>query len=768
MSSSGVQTADKDTLAQRRSGVEPTPQTNFDDLVVDEAEEYKKARKEELNEFFDSLYKLELILAPVLFTLLSFGVRLYRIGVNDAVVWDEAHFGKFGSYYLRHEFYHDVHPPLGKMLIGLSGYLAGYNGSWDFSSGDSYPEWLDYTKMRIFQAVFSALCVPLAYYTSKEVGFSIGATWLFTMMVALESSYVTLGKFILLDSMLLFFTVATFFCLVRFDNHNTKPLEFTRKWWKWLLLTGFLIGCTCSVKMVGLFVTALVGIHTIVDLWNKFGDKSLSWKRYSYHWAARGLALIVIPFSIFVISFKVHFDLLYKSGTGDANMSSLFQANLLGSDVIGGAREVSIGHSYVTLKNQGLSGGLLHSHIQTFPEGSKQQQVTTYSHKDSNNNWIFQRPRPEEPYDMNSTAVEYVIDGMEVRIMHPMTGRNLHTHEISAPLSKSEYEVAGYGNLTIGDYKDNWIVEIMEQQSDEDSMRLHSLTTSFRLKNRILNCYLGVSGYSLPAWGFRQGEVVCFKNPFKKDKRTWWNIENNRNEILPPAPVDFKLPKTRFLRDFIQLNLAMMATNNALVPEYDKQDDLASSFWQWPTLHSGIRMCTWSAEKVKYFMIGSPGTTWPSTVGVVVFAGLVLYYLIRWQRQIVDFPSSNPRKLKLFLLAGIYPMFGWGLHYMPFVIMGRVTYVHHYVPALYFAMIVFVYEVESFTSYISGSTDIKNPHTSLVRKIAYIGTYLFWYVVVAGSFWYLRAISFGMEGDKENYKHLDILPSWRISNDNYR
>lgn len=712
-----------------------------------------------------SLKELESWLAPILFTTLSFAVRLYRIGANNAVVWDEAHFGKFGSYYLRHEFYHDVHPPLGKMLVGLSGYLANYNGSWDFPSGETYPDYIDFTKMRVFQAVFSSLCVPFAYYTFKEIGFSIASTWLFTLMVCLELSYVTLGKFILLDSMLLFFTVTTMFCFVRFNNYNTHPEHYNnfclRKWWKWILLTGVSIGCTCSVKMVGLFITTLIGIYTVVDLWNKLTDKKITWKNYFGHWAARGFALIVVPILIFLLSFKIHFDLLSHSGTGDANMSSLFQANLVGSDILGGAREVSLGHSQVTLKNQGLTGGLLHSHVQSFPEGSKQQQVTTYSHKDSNNNWVFQRPRWEDFYDPDTNnEIEYVVDGMSVRIMHPMTGRNLHTHAVAAPVSKGEWEVACYGNLTVGDTKDNWVVEIMEQLGDEDKMRLHPLTSSFRLYNPEMDCYLGVPGTHLPQWGFRQGEVVCYKSPFKKDKRTWWNIENNENPLLPPTPADFKLPKTKFLRDFIQLNLAMMATNNALIPDYDKQDDLASSAWEWPTLRVGIRMCTWGAQNAKYFMIGSPATTWPSTIAVFAFFFVVIWYVVRWQRQIVDFPASDPQKLKLFIMGGIYPMFGWGLHFVPFVIMGRVTYVHHYVPALYFAMIIFVYELESLTRGLLVSQ-------SKYSKALYIGIYVFWYAVVIGTFWYFRYLSFGMEGPREDWAHLDLLKSWRVSREEF-
>lgn len=40
-------------------------------------------------------------LAPlIIYTFLALFTRLWRIGLSDTVVWDEAHFGKFGAYYL--------------------------------------------------------------------------------------------------------------------------------------------------------------------------------------------------------------------------------------------------------------------------------------------------------------------------------------------------------------------------------------------------------------------------------------------------------------------------------------------------------------------------------------------------------------------------------------------------------------------------------------------------------------------------------------------
>lgn len=179
-------------------------------------------------------------------------------------------FGKFGSHYLKREFYFDVHPPLGKMLVGLSGYLAGYNGSFEFKSGETYPPELNYTFMRVFNAFFGAVCVPLAYYTARDLNFRRPAVWLVTLMALCENSYATISRFILLDSMLLCFTFTTMLCWARF--HKLQRESFSIEWWIWLLLTGISIGCVCSVKWVGLFSTALVGLYTAEDLWNKFGD----------------------------------------------------------------------------------------------------------------------------------------------------------------------------------------------------------------------------------------------------------------------------------------------------------------------------------------------------------------------------------------------------------------------------------------------------------------------------------------------------------------
>jgi dolichyl-phosphate-mannose-protein mannosyltransferase len=247
---------------------------------------------------------------------------------------------------------------------------------------------------------------------------------------------------------------------------------------------------------------------------------------------ARISALIILPFLVYAACFKIHFLILNRSGPGDAQMSSLFQAHLRGIDFAESPLEIAYG-SKVTLKNYGYGGGLLHSHVQTMPVGSQQQQITCYHYKDDNNHWRITPTWGADPVDPDG-PVKFLLDGDTIRLVHTSTGRNLHSHVIAAPVTKEHWEVSGYGNETIGDEGDHWVVEVVDDthrsRSDAKDGRVHSLTTRMRFRHKLLNCYLRAANSVLPQWGFKQVEVTCDKENNPKDVHTYWNVESHWNE----------------------------------------------------------------------------------------------------------------------------------------------------------------------------------------------------------------------------------------------
>jgi dolichyl-phosphate-mannose-protein mannosyltransferase len=193
--------------------------------------------------------------------------------------------------------------------------------------------------------------------------------------------------------------------------------------------------------------------------------------------------------------------------------------------------EVAIG-SKVTLKNMGWGGGLLHSHVQTYPVGSNQQQVTCYHYKDDNNQWII-LPLWDEPEYNPNDGIRFLKDGDVIRLSHGPTTRNLHSHTVPAPISKLNNEVSCYGNSTIGDVHDYWVVEVVDdikQGSKENVQRIHSLTTRLRFRHKVLGCYLRAANSVLPQWGFKQVEVSCEKDSPVTDAHTYWNVESHWND----------------------------------------------------------------------------------------------------------------------------------------------------------------------------------------------------------------------------------------------
>lgn len=441
--------------------------------------------------------------------------------------WDEAHFGKFASFYLKRRFYFDVHPPLGKMLVAAAGWLAGYRGDFEFPSGSKYPATVNYVGMRMVLAAFGALLVPIVYRTALQMRFSPRVAIVAGLMALMDVGLIGISRLILLDSMLIFFATLAVYFYSRFRNASNRP--FSAAWCFSLGMTGLAIGCVSSVKWVGFCITALIGLLTIEELVEvlRMRKKML----LVAHFAARVIGLIVIPVAVYVGSFYLHFLILNHSGTGDGNMSSLFQARLEGSALTKGPVHVHYG-SRVTIKNTSYGGGLLHSHVQLYPEGSMQQQVTTYIHKDTNNDWVIMPAS-------GSTEKGPVKNGDQIRLLHRQTNHLLHSHSTyMAPVSKHEYEVTGYGSVGTPDTNDTWRIEVIKELAAHDADgSLRTLTTQFCLRHASTGCLLKAHNVQLPEWGFKQGEVTCDPNPRSSGRAITWNIEEHVNPSCTPPPL---------------------------------------------------------------------------------------------------------------------------------------------------------------------------------------------------------------------------------------
>jgi dolichyl-phosphate-mannose-protein mannosyltransferase len=300
----------------------------------------------------------------------------------------------------------------------------------------------------------------------------------------------------------------------------------------------------------------------------------------------------------------------------------------------------------------GWGGGLLHSHVQTFPVGSMQQQVTCYHYKDENNDWIV-LPRWDEPaYDPNA-PLRFLKDGDVVRC-------DIHLHRETCTPTQSQLPspnsttkclvtetIRSVTYRTTGRLR-SWTISRGEQKYFE---KIHSLTTRLRFRHVHLGCYLRAANAVLPQWGFKQIEVSCEKENNPEDIHTHWNVESHWNDRRQSRWIAFlsdanhfdtvpngnaKFYRSPFLRDFWHLNVAMWTSNNALIPDPDKFDVLASAPFDWPFQHLGLRMCGWGDTQLKYYLIGTPLIWMGSTISLFIAVLLLGFYLFRQQRKYVD------------------------------------------------------------------------------------------------------------------------------------
>ncbi|CAL1701950.1 unnamed protein product [Somion occarium] len=682
----------------------------------------------------------------ILITLIAVGIRLFRLSQPNSVVFDEVHFGKFASKYIKSQYFVDVHPPLAKLLITLAGFVFGYDGNFDFKDIGKVYERVPYIAMRLVPAILGVATVPLSYLTLRALDCRATTSVLAALFITFENGLITQSRHILLDSPLIFFTALTVFFWVGFCNED-KQQPFSDHWWLWLTLTGLSLGAVVSCKWVGLFTIATVGFSTVYQLWLLLGDMRVSARLFFRHFMARALCLILVPALFYMFMFWIHFAILSGSGDGDGFMSSEFQHTLRGRGMADTYADVAIG-SVVTIRHVNTQGGYLHSHPHNYPTGSQQQQVTLYPHRDSNNDWRILNATTDgsEPQDWATLPLTYVAPGMRIKLRHAATDKALHSHDFRPPVSDVDFqnEVSAYGVPGYsGDMNDDWIFEIYEgsKKDPQSKRRLRTLRTHFRLRHALTGCYLFSHKVKLPDWAYEQQEVTCNKNAVLAN--SLWYVETADNVLLPPDAAKVNYRRPGFLSKFLELQQVMWTTNAGLTDRhtFDSRPDA------WPRLRRGINF--WVKDHKQIYLLGNPMVWWLSTAAVfsyIVVRGLLI---LRAKRGCKDFENI----VKYDTLCG-FLFLGWSLHYFPFFLMSRQLFLHHYFPALYFAILL--------------SCGVFDLVTSTLRPRIRLQIAAVLVIIAIWNFIYLSPLAYGLPWTKAKCQNARWLKTWDFScNDFY-
>lgn len=491
--------------------------------------------------------------------------------------------------------------------------------------------------------------------------------------------------------------------------HEQGPSRaFDPSWWFWLTATGIGLGATVSVKWVGLFTIAWVGSLTLLQLWVLLGDTRTvttvsvllnSILTFAYiplqrvwfkHFLARAFCLIVIPVVFYMSLFAIHFVCLVNPGDGDGFMSSEFQATLNSKSMQDVPVDVAFG-SRVSFRHHNTQGGYLHSHNHMYPTGSKQQQITLYPHKDENNVWLLENQTQPEGLDgkpitgpkaWDAVPPTMIKDGSIIKLYHFTTARRLHSHDLRPPVTEADWqnEVSAYGYEGFeGDANDLFRVEIVKSMCDgaEAKTRLRTIQTKFKLVHVMTGCSLFSHKVKLPDWAFEQQEVTCAKQGTLPN--SIWYVEQNEHPMLGTDAEKVNYRKPGFLGKFWELQKVMWTTNAGLV-ESHAWDSRPPS---WPILRRGINF--WGKDHRQIYLIGNPFIWWSSTAAIAVYFVFKGLSILRWQRGYKDYDNISFKRFDYEIGTSVL---GWFFHYFPFFLMARQLFLHHYLPALYFAVMV--------------------------------------------------------------------------------
>lgn len=583
------------------------------------------------------------------------------------------------------------------------GWLVGYDGQFTFDNiGESYIDnKVPYVAYRALPATLGSLTIPVVFLTMWESGYSLPACVLASGLMVFDNAHIAETRLILLDACLVLSMAVSVLCYVKFYKH--RHAEFSRKWWKWLLLTGVSLSCVISTKYVGVFTFFTIGCAVLIDLWNLLDINrargALSLVRFGQHFAARAFGLIILPFFFYLFWFQVHFSVLTRSGPGDDFMTPEFQATLADNAMTASAMDINY-YDSIAIRHKDTKV-FLHSHLENYPlrydDGrisSQGQQVTGYPFNDTNNHWQI---LPREPFSVTDLTDHHVKNGDVVQLRHVGTNSILLTHDVASPLFATNQEFTTVSQeLADGERHNDTLFEIRIENGKEGQL-FKSKASLFKLIHVPSRVALWTHTTPLPDWAFKQAEINGNKNALQSSNI--WYVDE-----IPSIPEgderlqkeERKVARLPFIRKWAELQRAMFFHNSALTSEHP----YASEPFQWPFLLRGVSFWTKNDTREQIYFLGNPIGWWFASSLLAVFVGVIGADQLSLRRGIDAVEESKSSCvhvvvdsiLILFSVWGsgarsrLYNSTGflflcWAAHYFPFWLMGRQRFLHHYLPA---------------------------------------------------------------------------------------
>lgn len=473
-------------------------------------------------------------------------------------------------------------------------------------------------------AALGALTVPVVFLIMWESGYSLPAAVLASGLILFDNAHVGEDRLILLDSTLVITMALSILCYVRF--YKLRREAFGRKWWKWLLLTGVSLSCVISTKYVGVFTFVTIGSAVTVDLWNLLDIRrpggALSMFEWGKHFAARFVALVIVPFFFYLFWFQVHFAILTHSGPGDDFMTPAFQETL--SDNAMSAQSVNVEFFDTISMRHKDTKVFLHSHPDTYPlrydDGrisSQGQQVTGYPYNDTNNHWQI---LPTVSLDEADEKGRKVRNGDVVQLRHVATDTMLLTHDVASPYHPTNQEFTTVSReLADGKRHNDTLFEIKVEHG-KSNQEFRTLSSQFKLVHMPTKVAMWTHTTPLPDWAFKQAEINGNKNVLQSSNIWFVEAVESLEENSPRLQKEErKIKHLPFWRKYLELQRAMFFHNNALTSSHP----YASEPFQWPFLLRGVSFWTKNDTREQIYFLGNPVGWWISSSLLAVFAGII-------------------------------------------------------------------------------------------------------------------------------------------------